>query len=75
MGARQISAARRLRQGRRGDHRLPVPHPARDIGTRYLLFILIGTSLAGALITYLLRIETTGINLEQIGAAATGKHT
>jgi hypothetical protein len=40
-----------------------------DIGTRSLLFILVGTSLAGALITHLFRIETTGINLEQIGGA------
>ena len=40
-----------------------------DIGTRALLYILIGTSLLGALVTWLFRIETTGVNLEEIGAA------
>jgi MFS transporter, putative metabolite transport protein len=39
-----------------------------DIGTRALLFILIGTSLVGALVTFAFRIETTGVNLEHIGA-------
>jgi MFS transporter, putative metabolite transport protein len=39
-----------------------------DIGTRTLLFILIGTSLVGALVTVAFRIETTGVNLEHIGA-------
>lgn len=38
-----------------------------DIGTQALLYILIGTSLLGAVITWLFRIETTGINLETIG--------
>jgi MFS transporter, putative metabolite transport protein len=39
-----------------------------DIGTRTLLFILIGTSLVGALVTFAFRIDTTGVNLEHIGA-------
>jgi hypothetical protein len=38
-----------------------------DIGTQALLFILVGTSLIGAVVTWLFRIETTGVNLEQIG--------
>ncbi len=38
-----------------------------DIGTQALLFILVGTSLIGAIVTWLFRIETTGVNLEQIG--------
>ena len=40
-----------------------------DIGTQALLYILIGTSLLGAVITWLFRIETTGINLETIGTS------
>jgi MFS transporter, putative metabolite transport protein len=39
-----------------------------DIGTRTLLFILVGTSLSGAVVTWRFRIETTGVNLEQIGS-------
>jgi putative MFS transporter len=39
-----------------------------DIGTRTLLFLLIGTSLVGALVTFAFRIDTTGVNLEHIGA-------
>lgn len=38
-----------------------------DIGTQNLLMILIGTSIAGALITWLFRIETAGLNLEDVG--------
>ena len=38
-----------------------------DIGTQALLFILVGTSLIGAVVTWLFRIETTGVNLERIG--------
>jgi hypothetical protein len=38
-----------------------------DIGTQALLYILVGTSLLGALITWLFRIDTTGVSLEQIG--------
>ena len=41
-----------------------------DIGTRALLLILVGTSLLGAVITFAFRIETTGVNLEHIGAGA-----
>ncbi len=39
-----------------------------DIGREALLFILVGTSLLGAIVTYAFRIETTGVNLETIGA-------
>lgn len=39
----------------------------KDLGTQTLLAILVGTSLAGALITRVLRIETTGVSLEDIG--------
>jgi MFS family permease len=38
-----------------------------SIGTQALLFILVGTSLAGALITWRFRIETRGVNLEDVG--------
>ncbi|GGC80092.1 MFS transporter [Chelatococcus reniformis] len=38
-----------------------------DIGTKNLLYILVGTSLLGALVTWLCRIETTGVNLDEIG--------
>jgi MFS family permease len=38
-----------------------------DIGTQALLYILVGTSLLGAVITWAFRIETTGISLETIG--------
>jgi putative MFS transporter len=37
------------------------------IGTQHLLYILVGTSLLGALVTWLFRIETTGMDLEKIG--------
>jgi MFS family permease len=36
------------------------------IGTTPLLYILVGTSILGAVITWLFRIETTGVNLEEI---------
>lgn len=39
----------------------------KDIGTQTLLYILMGTSLLGALITRVFAIETTGVNLENIG--------
>ena len=39
----------------------------KDIGTTTLLYVLVGTSLAGAFLTWLFRIETRGINLEKIG--------
>jgi MFS family permease len=38
-----------------------------DIGTQALLYILVGTSLLGAAVTRVFRIETAGINLETIG--------
>ena len=38
-----------------------------DIGTQILLYILVGTSLLGAVVTWIYGIETKGINLEQIG--------
>jgi MFS transporter, putative metabolite transport protein len=38
-----------------------------DIGTATVLYILAGTSMLGALITWLFRIETKGLNLERLG--------
>jgi nitrate/nitrite transporter NarK len=38
-----------------------------DIGTSALLYGLVAASLAGAVITYLFRIGTTGVSLETIG--------
>ncbi|MCB2228651.1 MAG: MFS transporter [Desulfarculaceae bacterium] len=38
-----------------------------DIGAPTLLAILMGTSIAGAAITWFLRIETAGVNLETVG--------
>ena len=35
-----------------------------DIGTQALLYILVGTSLLGALVTWLFRIETKGVNMD-----------
>ena len=40
------------------------------IGTQALLFGLIATSILGAVITWLFRIETTGVNLDTLDAAA-----
>ena len=40
-----------------------------DIGTLTLLYILVGTSLLGAVVTWIFRIETAGVNLETIGRA------
>jgi MFS transporter, putative metabolite transport protein len=37
------------------------------IGTRWLLYILVVTSVLGALVTWAFRIETTGVNLDEIG--------
>ncbi len=37
------------------------------IGTGPLLYILVGTSILGAVVTWAFRIETTGVNLEEIG--------
>ncbi|MFI4875072.1 MAG: MFS transporter [Blastopirellula sp. JB062] len=38
-----------------------------DIGVRFLLYILAFTSLLGAVVTWLTRIETAGVNLEELG--------
>jgi len=38
-----------------------------DLGTRALLYLLVGASLLGAVVTYLFRIETTGKRLDDIG--------
>jgi MFS transporter, putative metabolite transport protein len=38
-----------------------------DIGTRPLLYGLIATSILGAIVTWIYRIETTGVNLDEIG--------
>jgi MFS transporter, putative metabolite transport protein len=43
------------------------------IGTRLLLYGLVITSVLGAVVTWLFRIETTGVNLDHIGEAATGQ--
>jgi MFS family permease len=37
------------------------------IGTTALLYILVGTSLLGAAVTWMFRIETNGVDLEEIG--------
>lgn len=41
-----------------------------DLGASRLLYILVGTSLLGALVTWLFRIETAGLSLETVGAEA-----
>ncbi len=38
-----------------------------SIGTRWLLYVLVITSILGAAITWLFRIETTGVNLDRMG--------
>jgi MFS transporter, putative metabolite transport protein len=38
-----------------------------DIGTRALLYGLVITSILGAIVTWMYRIETTGVNLDEIG--------
>jgi MFS family permease len=40
----------------------------KDLGTATLLYILVGTSLLGAFITWRFGVETKGLNLETIGA-------
>jgi len=37
------------------------------IGTRFLLYGLVATSILGAIVTWRYRIETTGINLDEVG--------
>jgi MFS transporter, putative metabolite transport protein len=44
-----------------------------QIGTRLLLYGLIVSSLLGAVVTWFYRIETAGVNLDQIGEITTGK--
>jgi hypothetical protein len=39
----------------------------KDLGTQTLLLILVGTSLLGAVITSVFRIETMGMSLEKLG--------
>ena len=39
------------------------------IGTRWLLYVLIVASLLGAVVTWLFRIETMGVDLDHIGGA------
>jgi len=41
-----------------------------SIGTTALLYILVVTSILGAVITWSFRIETTGVNLAEIGSEA-----
>jgi MFS transporter, putative metabolite transport protein len=43
------------------------------IGTRFLLYGLVATSLLGAAVTWLFRIETAGVNLDQVGELAASK--
>jgi MFS family permease len=40
------------------------------IGTRWLLYGLVISSILGAIVTWMYRIETTGVNLDHIGEAA-----
>ncbi len=47
----------------------------KDIGTRPLLIALVVTSLIGAALTWCLRIETRGVNLEDIEETDTGRCT
>jgi putative MFS transporter len=37
------------------------------IGTGPLLYILVGTSILGAVVTWIFRIETNGVSLDDIG--------
>ena len=39
----------------------------KDMGTHMLLYILVGTSLLGAVVTWIFGIETKGMNLEKVG--------
>jgi MFS transporter, putative metabolite transport protein len=45
-----------------------------SMGTRTLLYILALTSVLGAVVTWAFRIETTGVNLDQIGRAPREAH-
>jgi putative MFS transporter len=44
------------------------PSVLADFGITLLLSVLVGTSLLGALVTWMFRIETMGIDLETVGA-------
>jgi hypothetical protein len=46
-----------------------------DIGTTVLLYILVGTSLLGAFVTWRFGIETMGVNLENIGRIKAHGHS
>jgi len=41
-----------------------------SLGTRTLLYILAVSAVLGAIVTWIYRIETTGVNLDEIGRAA-----
>lgn len=41
-----------------------------SIGTTALLYVLVVTSILGAVVTWMFRIETTGVNLAEIGREA-----
>jgi nitrate/nitrite transporter NarK len=43
-----------------------------DLGTAILLYLLVAASLLGASVTWLFRIETAGVNLEEVGATPAG---
>jgi MFS family permease len=45
-----------------------------DVGTAILLYVLVGTSLLGAFVTWRFGIETMGINLENIGRIKSHGH-
>lgn len=45
-----------------------------DIGTAWLLYILVGTSILGAFVTWRFGIETMGVNLENIGRSKPPGH-
>ena len=46
-----------------------------DIGTGVLLYILVGTSILGAIVTWRFGIETMGVNLENIGRLKAHGHS
>ena len=43
-----------------------------SIGTTALLYILVVTSILGAVVTWMFRIETNGVNMDEIGKKASG---
>jgi MFS transporter, putative metabolite transport protein len=43
------------------------PIMLKDLGTEIIMYFLIVTSIVGAIVTHMLRIETRGVNLETIG--------